>query len=36
VFPIDADTADELLRCADSAMFQNKRGRSAIRRALSA
>jgi diguanylate cyclase (GGDEF)-like protein len=36
VFPIDADTADELLRCADSAMFQHKRGRSAIRRALSA
>ena len=36
VFPIDADTADDLLRCADSAMFTNKRGRSAIRRALSA
>jgi diguanylate cyclase (GGDEF)-like protein len=36
VFPIDADTADDLLRRADSAMFQNKRGRSAIRRALSA
>ena len=36
VFPIDADTADDLLRCADSAMFQNKRGRSAVRRALSA
>jgi diguanylate cyclase (GGDEF)-like protein len=36
VFPIDADTADDLLRCADSAMFQNKRGRSALRRALSA
>jgi diguanylate cyclase (GGDEF)-like protein len=36
VFPIDADTADELLRCADSAMFQNKRGRSVVRRALTA
>jgi diguanylate cyclase (GGDEF)-like protein len=36
VFPIDADSADDLLRCADSAMFQNKRGRSLIRRALSA
>ena len=36
VFPIDADNADDLLRCADSAMFQSKRGRSALRRALSA
>ena len=36
VFPIDADTADDLLRRADSAMFENKRGRSALRRALSA
>jgi diguanylate cyclase (GGDEF)-like protein len=36
VFPIDADTADELIRRADAAMFENKRGRSVIRRALSA
>jgi diguanylate cyclase (GGDEF)-like protein len=34
VYPIDADTADELLRRADAAMFEHKRGRSGPRTTL--
>jgi diguanylate cyclase (GGDEF)-like protein len=36
VFPIDADTADDLLRRADSAMFADKRGRRGGRSTLPA
>jgi diguanylate cyclase (GGDEF)-like protein len=36
VFPADADTADELLRGADAAMFEQKRGRRSGRDVLAA